>query len=149
MSEASEIRERRIGALAALLGLNPRTIRYYEAIGLLPAPKRTPSGYRLYDDADVERLRFIAKAKAIGLTLEEIAQILALRRDGEQPCGHVLAILDRKLAAVDEQLRMLLEFRRELGSLREEAASTMGANARVCGIIEQHHLEKTPATPSR
>ena len=55
----------RIGGLAAELGINPKTIRYYEEIGLLAAPARSPAGYRLYSAADGERLRFIAKAKAI------------------------------------------------------------------------------------
>ena len=128
----------RIGELAAELGLNPKTIRYYEEIGLLPAPRRSPAGYRLYDDADRERLRFIGKAKAIGFTLEEIGEILALRRTGEQPCGHVVELLDHKLAAVDRQLRALMDFRQDLVALRGEAAKTRRADADVCWIIEQH-----------
>lgn len=128
----------RIGELAAELGLNPKTIRYYEEIGLLPAPPRTESGYRLYDAEDVEQLRFIGKAKAIGLSLQEIGEILALRREGRAPCAHVLELLDRKLAAVDRQLRALRAFRRELVGLRAEAARTAIAEACVCGIIERH-----------
>jgi MerR family Zn(II)-responsive transcriptional regulator of zntA len=128
----------RIGELAAELGLNPKTIRYYEQIGLLPAVPRTESGYRLYGAADIERLRFIGKAKAVGLSLEEIGEILALRREGRAPCEHVLELLNRKLAAVDRQLRALRDFRRELLGLREEAARTATAEACVCGIIEHH-----------
>jgi len=139
-------RHLRIGEIAGALGLNPRTIRYYEAIGLLPAPRRTLAGYRLYDDDAVDRLRFIAKAKAIGLTLEEIGEIFALRRDGEQPCEHVLTLIDRKLAMVDQQRRALEEFRAALVSLREEAAKTMAAEARVCGIIEQHEPHREEAS---
>jgi DNA-binding transcriptional MerR regulator len=143
MYPASHIRQLRIGELAAELGLNPKTLRYYEAIGLLPAPRRTSSGYRVYDARARQRLGFIAKAKAIGLTLEEIREILALRDSGESPCEHVLALLDRKLAKVDQQLRALVDFRQELIILREEAAETMRADACVCGIIEQHR----PARP--
>ena len=135
----------RIGELAAEFGLNPKTIRYYEEIGLLPAPRRTPAGYRLYDSSDSERLRFIIKGKAVGLTLTEIAEVLALRRDGEMPCEHVLELLDRKLAAVDAQLRALAGFRQELLALRQAAATPMAASAGVCRIIEQyqpaHHGE--------
>jgi DNA-binding transcriptional MerR regulator len=140
-----------IGTLAKQLGLNPKTIRYYEEIGLLPDPQRTEAGYRIYDEADLARLRFIGKAKTIGLTLQEISQILALRRDGGPPCEHVLTLLDRKLTAVDEQLRVLAEFRQDLVALREEAAQTMTAEACVCGIIEQHrsHAEETSAVGSR
>ncbi len=134
-----------IGMLAKQLRLNPKTIRYYEEIGLLPEPRRTVAGYRMYGEADLARLRFIGKAKTIGLTLHEISQILALRREGRPPCEHVLALLDRKLATVDEQLRILAEFRQDLVALRDEAAQTMTAEACVCGIIEQHgsHAEET------
>lgn len=128
----------RIGEVATELGLNPKTIRYYEEIGLLPTPERTPGGYRLYDAADRERLLFIGKAKAIGLTLEEIREILTLRREGERPCAHVLDLLDQKLATVDAQLRRLKEFRKDLVALRAEAAETMSGDACVCGIIELH-----------
>lgn len=130
----------RIGELAAELGLNAKTIRYYEEIGLLPPAKRSKNGYRLYDGADRERLRFIGKAKAVGLSLEEINEILRVQRSGTQPCEHVLGLLDRKLVAVEEQLRALSDFQQELLTLREEARQTMRADACVCGIIEQHKI---------
>ncbi|GAC1563521.1 MAG: Cd(II)/Pb(II)-responsive transcriptional regulator [Herpetosiphon sp.] len=139
MHEAVTTRpQMRIGALAHDVGLNPTTLRYYEAIGLLPEPLRTKAGYRLYTDADRERLLFIGKAKAIGLSLEEIREILALQRDGEQPCAHVLALLDRKLVAVGDQLRILQEFHMDLITLRTEAVQTMHTESCVCGIIERH-----------
>jgi DNA-binding transcriptional MerR regulator len=138
MGQRSPAPQIHIGELAAELGINAKTIRYYEDIGLLPPATRGDNGYRLYDDADRERLRFISKAKAVGLMLEEIGEILALRRGGAKPCEHVLSLLDHKLAAVDEQLRMLSELRQELLTLREEATITMGTDACVCGIIEQH-----------
>jgi DNA-binding transcriptional MerR regulator len=134
----------RIGELAAELGLNPRTIRFYEQIGLLPEPQRAASGYRVYSATDLERLRFIAKAKAIGLSLDEIAEILSLRRDGKQPCQCVLGLVDRKIEAVDRQLRVLADFREDLLALREEAARTVPDEGKVCSIIEHH----TPAHPS-
>lgn len=129
---------RRIGELANEFGLNPKTIRYYEAIGLLPAPQRSAAGYRLYGTADRERLNFIAKAKAIGLTLQEIGEILALRDGGTEPCPHVQDLLERKLAAVDEQLRLLGDVRTELLTLQHEASVTACASTAVCGIIELH-----------
>lgn len=130
----------RIGDLAAELGLNPKTIRYYEEIGLLPPARRTENGYRLYDAADRERLQFIGKAKAVGLSLEEIGEILTVRGSGVQPCEHVLGLLDHKLVAVEEQLRTLSDFRQELLSLRVEARQTMRSEACVCGIIELHKI---------
>jgi MerR family transcriptional regulator, Zn(II)-responsive regulator of zntA len=134
----------RIGELAAELGLNPKTIRYYEEIGLLPAPRRTDAGYRLYGAADRERLRFIAKAKAIGFTLREIGEILALRDGGAEPCPHLGTLLDRKLAAVDAQLRLLGELRVDLQALRAETAVTACSSTPICGPIELHE----PATGS-
>jgi DNA-binding transcriptional MerR regulator len=128
----------RIGQLAAELGLNPRTIRYYEGIGLLPAPQRSDAGYRLYTDADIERLRFVGKAKMIGLTLDEIRQIFKLRSDGERPCGCVLGLIDQKVAALDAQMRALASLRQELVALREQATQHEDADAIVCGIIEGH-----------
>jgi len=127
----------RIGELAAELGMNPRTLRYYEAIGLLPPPRRTPSGYRWYSAADRERLRFIRKARAIGLSLPEIREILQLRDAGQQPCAHVLAMLDRKIAALDRQIRALQAFRRQLRALRRRAARQTPSHGVICGIIEQ------------
>lgn len=138
-----------IGALASELGINTKTIRYYEELGLLPAPARTSAGYRLYTTADREQLRFIIKAKTTGLTLEQIGEVLALRRDGQEPCEHVTAMLDQKLEAIDRQLRALAELRQELVSLRDEATTKPAAGC-VCGIIEQHTsplpLSPTPLT---
>lgn len=138
MPGINSLRELRIGELAAQFGLNPKTIRYYEEINLLPEPRRTAAGYRVYAEADRERLGFILKAKAVGLTLEEIGELLALRQCGEQPCGHVRDLIARKLAAVDEQLHALAAFRGELLRLREVAAESIGDDAGVCAIIEHH-----------
>ncbi len=130
---------RRIGEVAAAVGLNPKTLRYYEEIGLLPPPPRTATGYRLYDEEAAERLRFILQARAVGLTLEEISEIMRLRGDGQEPCAHVLALLDRKLMAIEAQLRTLAEARDELVALRQVARETVQCDGRICGIIERHH----------
>ena len=65
-------KQRYIGALAKATGINPKTIRYYEGIGLLPRAKRTNAGYRTYHPDDAKRLQFIKKAQTMGLSLEEI-----------------------------------------------------------------------------
>ena len=128
----------RIGLLAAEFGLNPKTIRYYEAIGLLPTPQRSGAGYRLYDDTHREQLRFIGQGKAAGFTLAEMGAILTLWREGQRPCQHVLTLLDHKLTAVDEHLRRLTAFRQQLRTMRVAATETMHTSAGVCAIIEQH-----------
>jgi DNA-binding transcriptional MerR regulator len=128
----------RIGELAAQVGLNPKTIRYYEELRLLPVPARTANGYRMYTPEDRERLRFIAKAKAIGLTLTEIRDILVLRQHGEQPCTHVLMLIEEKLTIIDAQLRTLMEMRQELFTLHARAATAITSDAGICRIIERH-----------
>lgn len=130
--------QRHIGDLAAELRLNPKTIRYYERIGLLPEPERTTSGYRVYGEKDSERLRFIRKAKAIGLTLGEIRDIFVLRDAGHPPCGHVSALVDEKVAVIDARIRALHDLKAELLSLSRVAKAMTCCEGSVCSLIEGH-----------
>lgn len=138
----------RIGRLAGELGINPKTIRYYEELGLLAPAARNAAGYRQYTRREREALRFVIKAKASGLTLAEIGDILALRRAGQEPCTHVRRMLDDKLAAVEEQLRTLSALRDDLRALRDAAATASTCDGQVCGIIERHasrpHVDGVP-----
>lgn len=83
----------------------------------------------------------------IGLTLNEIRDILNLRQNGKQPCEHVMTLLDEKLAGVDLQLHALTEFREELLTLQREARQTRQTKACVCGIIERHKLPLLTTNP--
>lgn len=113
----------RIGQLAGRLGLNPKTVRFYEEIGVMPTPARAaPSGYRDYTEADVERLQFIKRAQTIGFSLDEIREVLAFRDRGEAPCPYVRQQLGAKAAAIDEQLAELERLRAELDRLAARAA---------------------------
>lgn len=105
-----------IGDVAKRTGVPTPTIRYYEDIGLLPAPARSGAGYRHYDASTVEELLFIRKAQALGFSLDEISQILQLSRSGKEPCAHVLTLAHQHLAAVDERIRQLRVFRRQLAT---------------------------------
>ncbi len=133
----------RIGELAAHLQLNPKTIRYYEEIGLLPRADRSASGYRRYDERDVERLGFIRRAKTLGLSLDEIRDILAVQGIGEPPCGQVLNLIDTKISAIDRRMAELAAFRTELATLRatwtdeDERGLHAATPACICPIIEQ------------
>ena len=134
----------KIGELAKATGLTTKTIRYYELHRLLEDPERTESGYRMYGETDVERLEFVKKAKRLGLSLEEIRAIWILHEHSQSPCVHVLALLDQKLEQVEEIIRGLEEFRRELMRLRVESQvrlEQLPEDARICGIIERgvHH----------
>ncbi len=110
----------RIGQLAARLVLNPRTIRFYEQAGILPEPERTVSNYRLYSTEDERRLRFIKAAQRLGLALGEIKEILAVRERGQQPCGYVAGLVDKRLHEIDAQMRDLRVLKRELSELRAQ-----------------------------
>jgi DNA-binding transcriptional MerR regulator len=112
----------RIAQVARRAGVSADTLRYYERIGVLPAPERTTSGYRVYDERTVERLAFISRAKQLGCTLDEVAD-LSLAWDGGE-CGPVQDRLARlvaeKLAAADAEIAALVTL---TGELREAAAA--------------------------
>jgi DNA-binding transcriptional MerR regulator len=115
-----------IGRVAKQVGLNPRTIRYYENLGLLPPPLRSQSRYRLYTEQTVEILRFIMKAKTLGLSLTEIGEIIALRQRGDLPCLHVNALLTERVQNLSTQIRDLTLLRDKLKSLASKSASSNG-----------------------
>lgn len=96
-----------IGAAAREFGLNPRTLRYYEAVHLLPPPTRSGGGYRIYDEEMVRRLGFIIKAKSLGLTLKEIRQIVMLGGSDRIPCDSVQEILREHVRRIDHQVAQL------------------------------------------
>lgn len=126
----------RIGELAERVGVNPKTIRYYEAIGLLPVPERLPSGYREYGDEDVDRMRFIRTAQRLGLSLSEIAEILRFRERGERPCDYVVGVLERQVADLDRRIAEMDQLRRELVGLKEVADHLPPQPACYCPVIE-------------
>ena len=126
----------RIGKLAEQLGLNPRTIRYYEGIDLLPEPHRTPSGYRDYDQRTAELLTFIKSAQRLGISLDEIREILALRDRGEQPCAYVREVLRRQVDEIDERIAELRHLRNELVTLDRLADQLPDPGPGRCRLIE-------------
>lgn len=107
----------RIGQLADRLGVNPKTIRYYEDIGLLESPARTSAGYRVYGEDHVELLTFVKAAQRLGLRLDEIRKILDFRERGERPCGYVRDVLRREVAEINERIAELQRLRAELTAL--------------------------------
>lgn len=113
----------KIGELGDRAGVSAKTIRYYESIGLLEEPARTPAGYRDYDDPVLERLRFIRDAQASGLTLSEIASVLELKGSGQRSCSHTTELLARHLAELDTQIERLNAARLSLQGLAERARS--------------------------
>jgi DNA-binding transcriptional MerR regulator len=120
MSASTTIRGLRVSELAAAVGVAPDTIRYYERAGLLPAPARTPAGYRAYDEAAIDRIRFIQGTQRFGLKLRDIADLLAIRDTGECPCEPAEQLLTRRLAELDAELARLTALRRNMAAMLEE-----------------------------
>ncbi len=125
----------RIGGLADRCGVTRDTLRFYERERLLPAPRRTGSGYRLYGEEDAGRVRFIRRAQAMGLTLDDIRELLRVQklRTPEQ-CGRVAVRLRARIEAVDEKIAQMRAFREELArNLRrcERAES----ESRCCPVV--------------
>ncbi|MFG1697112.1 heavy metal-responsive transcriptional regulator [Nonomuraea sp. NPDC049309] len=124
----------RIGALAAVAGVTTKTIRFYEQAGLLPAPPRTPGGYRDYPPTAIERLAFIREAATAGLTLAEIGSVLTIRDAGQPPCQHVTTLIDAHLEQVNQRITELLAAQGALEALQRRAARVDPADCAPDGI---------------
>ena len=136
----------RIGEAADAVGINPKTIRYYEDIGLLPDPERTPAGYREYTTVDVDRLVFVKTAQRLGFTLAEVGEILAFRERGQRPCTYVLGVLERQVGDLDRRISELQDLRAELVALKAQADRLPPNDTGYCAVID--HATSTPAGQS-
>lgn len=122
--------------------MTTKTIRYYESIGLLPAPERAANGYRKYGNSMLQRLGFIRAAQASGLTLGEIRSILAFRDRGETPCDHVRELIDRRASEIDARITELERMRADLAALGRRARHLDPADCQPAAVC---HIIKTPA----
>lgn len=107
----------RIGELAARTGLSTATIRFYEQVGVITPAARTAADYRDYDDDAVEEISFVRAAQTIGLTLHEVAEIVAFRDRDETPCAELLALMTRRRGEVEQRVAELERVHRDLGAL--------------------------------
>jgi DNA-binding transcriptional MerR regulator len=96
-----------IGQLSQQTGISREAIRYYERIGLLPIPQRAENGYRQYGEADVERLQFIRRSRALDFAINEIREILALRDNQEPPCQYVMDVMQTRLTEIETRIHDL------------------------------------------
>ena len=108
-----------VSQLSAAVGSSPDTLRYYERIGLLPEPPRTPSGYRTYDETARDRLAFIQGAQRLGLTLADVRDLLEVRDTGECPCEPAEEHLARRLAEVDAEITRLEALRDQMRAMHD------------------------------
>lgn len=115
-----------VSKLAGQVGTSADTVRYYERIGLLPQPERTPSGYRVYDGEAADRLAFIKRSQLLGLSLDEIRELLSIKERGMCPCGHTRTLLERRLAALDEEMDAMRRLRDDIALLLGDFDPTDG-----------------------
>jgi DNA-binding transcriptional MerR regulator len=122
-----------IGELARATNTKIETIRYYEKIGLLPAPGRTSGNYRSYAAGHLQRLGFIRRARELGFSIEDVRELLKLAPHGEQPCDEVDQIVARHLETTEKKIETLKRLRREL---RRTLASCKGGPIADCRVLQ-------------
>ncbi len=118
-----EERQYQIGELASILDMSPRTIRYYEEVGLLNSIKRVEGAKRVYTDQDLRRLRFIKRLKLLGLTLvemKELEDIYRIHKTNKKVLPKLLELLDRRMREIDERVNNLKKLKTEIMSYREK-----------------------------
>jgi DNA-binding transcriptional MerR regulator len=135
-SNVPERRGLRIGEVSKRSGIGIEALRFYERSGLLERPPRTESGYRVYDEAVLERLAFIKQAQALGFALDEVKRIMDDARAGKSPCDEVREIVRRRLDELDERMREMRRYRAELAKTLEEWDRVGRAPGHICGLIE-------------
>ena len=126
----------KIGEVAKRSGVSVESLRFYENRGLLEPTGRTASGYRLYDGAVFDRLRFVKKAQAVGFTLGETASIIAEAKQGKRPCAEVRRMAEDRLRDLDIKLKQLKRYRRELKRTLDAWQGEGEKDGVICGLIE-------------
>ena len=121
-----------IGRLAKRAGISPETVRFYGRLGLLPEPARNSAGYRCYAAEDVDRLRFIRRAKNLGFSLDDIAELLRLGNAGGKRV-EIRALADRRIADLDHRLLELIALREALHAYARRCAAQGPLNG--CQVV--------------
>ena len=122
-----------IGEAANAAGLTTRAVRLYEARGLIAEPPRTSAGYRLFTDQDVETLAFVRRGRTLGLSLDAIADIMAISQN-QAPCERTRALLDQRVAEIDATIDDLQRLRETIVTAQRTDCGS-GAATR-CAVIE-------------
>jgi|ERR1044072_4056840 DNA-binding transcriptional MerR regulator len=126
----------KIGDVARLSGVGIETLRFYEKQGLLTHATRTQSGYRLYNQDVLERLEFINRAQVLGFSLAEIAHLIKEKASGISPCADAREIVRQRLAELDDRMREMRRYRKELAAALAQWDEQGSAEGSICGLIE-------------
>lgn len=124
----------KISEIAKSVGVNPQTVRYYEREGLLDEPSRDSSGYRIYGENAVSRLRFICEAKTIGFTLREIRELMRLDTQEPQSCSCVQGIVGVKLEDLENKLKAMRRMKKLLQQLHKRCSES--SPDAICPVLE-------------
>jgi MerR family Zn(II)-responsive transcriptional regulator of zntA len=130
-----------VGEVSRLLDINPQTLYFYERIGLIPSPQRTEAGYRLFSQQDVERLTLITRAKSLGLSLDEIKDILALKDGRSLTCQAVYERLSKKVNEIEDTIRQLQILHNELTPLAQQCYANLQKNDQECVVLDQFQVK--------
>ncbi len=130
----------RIGQVAKHAGVNVETIRFYERKGLIAQPLRLNGGYRQYPKDAVAKIRFIKRAKELGFSLAEIAELLSLQTNPRATCADVKQRAEAKILAIQERVKGLQTMKRALGTLVESCSGSGPLND--CPIIDCFETHK-------
>jgi DNA-binding transcriptional MerR regulator len=122
-----------IGQLGQATGTKIETIRYYEKIGLLTAPKRTAGNYRSYAPEHLQRLGFIRRARELGFSIEDVRELLKLAAHGESPCEQVDQFVARHLETTERKIEALTRLRHEL---RDTLNACKGGRIAECRVVQ-------------
>ena len=133
-----------IGDLAKRTSTKVETVRYYERMALLPAPPRSPGGYRLYGIGHVKRLTFIRRARALGFSLHEVRTLLRLADERKRPCAEVRVVAE---AHLDDVRAKIADLRAMERVLKDTVAKCADGTRSRCPVIDA--LYRDAATPER
>ncbi|MBI3653973.1 MAG: heavy metal-responsive transcriptional regulator [Acidobacteria bacterium] len=126
----------RIGEVSKHSGIGIEALRFYEKQGLLNHATRTQSGYRMYSEDVLERLEFIKRAQVLGFSLAEIAHLIKEKESGKSPCFEVREIVRSRLQELDERMKEMRRYRKELAAALAEWDDAEEKEGAICGLIE-------------
>ena len=132
MAKITSAQDLLIGEISRRTGVKIETIRYYERIEVMPRPKRSEAGQRLYDESQLNRLGFIKRSRELGFSLKETCTLLTLVDSGEMTCGEVHAVTVEHLQAVR---RKITDLRKLESALNNLAAQCSQGNVPDCPIV--------------
>lgn len=132
-----------ISQAAKLSGLSSKTIRFYEQQGIIQAANRADNGYRVYNDKQLEQLRFIKRARDLGFSLDESRELLELLHDPERRSAEVKARVLAHVKQIDEQLIQLSKMREQLLILSSQCRGDDGAECPILDALSGEHTEKS------